>query len=472
MSSDHHNPLSLEDQCYLYLILHLEKYLPEELSLLSLRARERLLVNLPAADICKLEETTVAEGVDMNGVWKKVGQRQIKYDYDRVCPSTLESLWNRGEGYRDHYHEVVSHGVVWEYCGCKLKVPLLLYTSMKCLGISNWQTRNLKAASNDEYYYTPQDVVNAILPPRYEQYFTKDGYNVKSRALMLFSSFKMLPRKLTTGFFKSQYACEDKTMLRLLLSKVEEFHIQSDGLSSETLCGLLRRDTPQLIIPNLLIQCSGSRLNRIDVVLDSRSYDRRVYLGQDKEILPHGNVPQENECLPHSTFIMVKELEVSVDFFILTSSLCLNALLRDIAQAIKYELRLENLVIRVDLDGSTASISKFITELLSALTEFVCRKAFRRLVLHCSLPVLDLELYDKLIAPFSHAPPQQKRQVIEMHFPSITNEEGENRVPVRSLNQTTTALRWRSISISVDEGSFVSESFFKRVQSLDINVES
>ena len=83
-------------------------------------------------------------------------------------------------------------------------------------------------------------------------------------------------------------------------------------------------------------------------------------------------------------------------------------------------------------------------------------------------------MHDKLIAPFSHAPPQQKRQVIEMHFPSITNVEGENRVPVRSLNsnQTTTALRWRSISISVmDEGSYVSESFFKRVQSLDINVK-
>ena len=343
----------------------------------------------------------------MNGVWKKVGRRQIKYDYDWVCPSTLESLRNKGEGYRDHYHEVVSHGVVWEY-GCELKVPLLLYTSMKCLGISDWQTRNLKVASDDDYYYyyTPQDIVNAILPPRYEQYFTKDGYNVKSRALMLFSSFKMLPRKLTTGFFKSQYAHEDETTLRLLLSEVEEFHIRSYGKSSETLCGLLRRDTPQqaLIIPNLLIQCSGwiRRLNRINVVLNSRSYDP---VDLEKEILPHGNVPQENECLPHSTFIMVKELEVSVSASSLNHgynlNLCLNGLLRDIAQAIKYEFRLEDLVIRVNshLDGSsTASIcAKFITELLSVLTEFVCRKAFRihRLVLHCSLPVpvLDLELY-------------------------------------------------------------------------------
>ena len=332
----------------------------------------------------------------------------------------------------------------------------------------------MKAASvtvdDDYYYYTPQDVVNAILPPRYEQYFTKDGYNVKSRALILFSSFKILPRKLTTGFFKSQYACQDKTILRLLLSEMEEFHIQSYGKSSETLCGLLRRDTPQLIIPNLLIQCSGSRLNCIDVVLNSSSYDPV----EDKEILPHGNVPQENECLLHSTFIMVKELKVSVQNFFILTSLCLNALLRDIAQAIKYEFRLEDLVIRVDppsLHWFTGSISKFITDLLSVLTEFVCRKAFRRLVLCYWLPVLDLELYDKLIAPFSHAPLQQKRQVIEMHFLSITNVEGEDRVPVRFLNQTTTALRWRSISISVDEGSYVSESFFKRVQSLDINVE-
>ena len=209
MSSGHQGPLSLQDQCYLYLILHLEDYLPEELSLLSLRVRERLLVNLPAADICKLEETIVVQGVDMNMVWKQIGQRQVKHDYHWVCSSTLEAL-NRGEGYRDHFHEVVSHGVVWEDSD---KVRLLLYTVIECLGVSNWQSRKqvVPIIVNDNYNLK----VVTVLPPRYKQYF-KQSATLSSLILMLFSCFKMLPRKLTIGNFefKAQYACGDETTLK------------------------------------------------------------------------------------------------------------------------------------------------------------------------------------------------------------------------------------------------------------------
>ena len=181
MSSDNQSPLSLEDQCHLYLILHLEDYLPEELSLLSLKVRERLLVNLPAADICKLEETTVVQGVDMNGVWKKVGQRQLKRRYHRVCASTNEAL-KRGEGYRDHFYEVASHMVLFGKVTRAVR-PLynLLYTVVECLGVSDWQSSKLASILRSK--------ICCCCPPHYEQHFEKDGVHTMYTlsALMLVS---------------------------------------------------------------------------------------------------------------------------------------------------------------------------------------------------------------------------------------------------------------------------------------------
>ena len=62
---------------------------------------------------------------------------------------------------------------------------------------------------------------------------------------MLYSCFKILPRKLTTGMYKAEYACGEETTMKLLLSEVDEFQIMSYGTPSETLCGLLQKDTPQ-----------------------------------------------------------------------------------------------------------------------------------------------------------------------------------------------------------------------------------
>ena len=142
MSCSSQFTLSLSDQCHLYLILHLEEFLPEELALLSVRMREQLLINLPVADICKLEETTVVQGIDTNFIWREVGKRQIvPHCYDWVCNSTLKAL-EQHEGYRDHFHEVASHCLTWKDC-CNTELPLLLYSVRECLGFQDvyWQYR-------------------------------------------------------------------------------------------------------------------------------------------------------------------------------------------------------------------------------------------------------------------------------------------------------------------------------------------
>ena len=63
-------PLSLEDSCLPLLINNLEHYSLELLALLPLRLSYRLLTNLPVLDLCQLERTSVAVGVDLESIWK------------------------------------------------------------------------------------------------------------------------------------------------------------------------------------------------------------------------------------------------------------------------------------------------------------------------------------------------------------------------------------------------------------------
>ena len=62
-------PLSLQQQCFVHLITNLEEFSPDILALLPLRVRRELFLRLPAADICYLEQTAVADGVDMDAIW-------------------------------------------------------------------------------------------------------------------------------------------------------------------------------------------------------------------------------------------------------------------------------------------------------------------------------------------------------------------------------------------------------------------
>ena len=70
------DPPSLEDQCFLYIACTLDGFPVESLALLPVRLREKLLVNLPAIDVCRLEERSCfTRGVDSDAVWKAIFSR-------------------------------------------------------------------------------------------------------------------------------------------------------------------------------------------------------------------------------------------------------------------------------------------------------------------------------------------------------------------------------------------------------------
>ena len=62
--------LSLQQSCYLCLVGHLHLYPTELLSLLPTSLRRLLFAHLPAIDLHRMEQTSVAEGIDTSSYWE------------------------------------------------------------------------------------------------------------------------------------------------------------------------------------------------------------------------------------------------------------------------------------------------------------------------------------------------------------------------------------------------------------------
>ena len=71
--------LSLWLQILLYVLGHLEEFSPDSLSLLPTSLRKWLFFHLPVADVCILDSTSMAYGIDMNDVWKKLFKNRVLF---------------------------------------------------------------------------------------------------------------------------------------------------------------------------------------------------------------------------------------------------------------------------------------------------------------------------------------------------------------------------------------------------------
>jgi len=80
-------PISLEQQCFLHILQHLEKFSVQYLSLLPLGIRQSILWSAPVADVFQLEHTRFVKGIDMDEVWKAVCELRLP-----LIPS-LPDLW-------------------------------------------------------------------------------------------------------------------------------------------------------------------------------------------------------------------------------------------------------------------------------------------------------------------------------------------------------------------------------------------
>ena len=68
-------PLRLQTCCFRKLICDLETFPFESLALLPLKLRHELIKNLPAVDVCQLEQSSFVEGLDMEDVWATISEK-------------------------------------------------------------------------------------------------------------------------------------------------------------------------------------------------------------------------------------------------------------------------------------------------------------------------------------------------------------------------------------------------------------
>lgn len=85
LNIDHLLPLPLQDFCLLRVINDLDRYPLELLASLPHWLRYRLLNNLPALDLCRLDHTAVAKGIDVDQLWET--RLQILTDPGRKSPA-------------------------------------------------------------------------------------------------------------------------------------------------------------------------------------------------------------------------------------------------------------------------------------------------------------------------------------------------------------------------------------------------
>ncbi len=104
-------PLSLQHQCLIYLVCHLEEASIASLALLPSSIRSVLMENLPVADVCRLEDTDFVRGLDTEEVWKTIA---FTFPVSQDFPEQHFRGVYKFESMKDYFFTYVYHLVLTE----------------------------------------------------------------------------------------------------------------------------------------------------------------------------------------------------------------------------------------------------------------------------------------------------------------------------------------------------------------------
>ena len=156
--------LSLQQSCYLCLVGHLHLYPTELLSLLPTSLRRILFAHLPAIDLQRMEQTSLAEGIDTSSYWEAL------YNNFSI-PLSLES---REQENTVDYKAIFLRKIV--YWTLYFKNEVLVYLLCLPLMILSYMVYNniksMLAASGLEV----SSYRHAIIPCRFKPLYSNDSF--------------------------------------------------------------------------------------------------------------------------------------------------------------------------------------------------------------------------------------------------------------------------------------------------------
>ena len=156
--------LSLQQSCYLCLVGHLHLYSTELLSLLPTSLRRFLFAHLPAIDIQRMEQTTLAKGIDTSSYWEALHHSFI------IRPSFVSRKQEKNVDYKAIFlRNVVYWTLYWnnEVLDHLLSLPLIIQSYMEYNNI-----KSMLVASGLEV----SSYRHAIIPCRFKPLYSNDPW--------------------------------------------------------------------------------------------------------------------------------------------------------------------------------------------------------------------------------------------------------------------------------------------------------
>ena len=160
--------ISLKNQALLYVICNLEHFPPKVLEVLPSDVRHELLSNLPAIDICQLEETGVAADITPNSLWDEICMSRIPRRCEDVERNIMYEVYT--DDWKAYYFGIITHVLLdhikpEDYRSHYELVLHLLFGVQDCLNIFDWSSYRFS-------YFPPITNNRPLIPNRHLRYLT------------------------------------------------------------------------------------------------------------------------------------------------------------------------------------------------------------------------------------------------------------------------------------------------------------
>ena len=414
-------PLSLHDQALLYIVCNLEHLKVEALKVLPEKFRHEILINLPAIDICALEEAGVA--ADSNSVWDHLCRTRIPqqrgYDVERNIMYNIYS-----EDWRAYYFSIIIHLILDNVKpdNYRNKYELVLHMLlgvMDCANITNWSSYRFT-------YFAPIVNDRPLIPNRHLRHLATRRSDIRFLSFMMeICSYRPRFLYIVCDLFGESevYKKHASDLLNKLLCKVEMIVFTFDYDEQLDIFKCYRNGKDKNLpydAPNLILKAALSHDPPALKVLEFREFDAEM-LGEALKIAGPLFYASLGKASKHIPYRGLREILLS-----LHGGQCpTNELLQKLATIIKNQASLEKLLMyRFVVDK--AHLGEMYLKFLSSLSPFIKKSNFRSLGLRkLTVPV---EGAQNIIDAFL-ASPCLHRQTLTFESVSIVGKPSDDDPP-------------------------------------------
>ena len=406
--SSPHSVLTLKKIILLNIISDVKSYHPDALARLPPMVRQKLLMNVPVADMWWIEYSRVADGIDMEHVWTtilmtRMGKNILKDEYKSILyalPLPPREVYLEGLGYLILNEEMLLEG----YQNHIQNFLDLVFSVRHCVGIKNWKEFLRKDPQWKLKFVTLNDDGAAIPVKKILQYYKPAVADVCLLTLLV-DDCHYLPKQASilashfveTSFWKETSYPIVLVKLRQYLLRVETltFAALTDGTSCPVESCNQYSSALYFIVAEMLAVQRYANLREIQL----QSTNAEMLTSLLGKVAPLLASKESDDYINHTPYKSLRELTlISQEKVCLDSSSPPEALLCD---SISHILLSQRSLEKFLLEGiNLAYPIKHLTTLPEALTKFIQRPNEKQIIF-ATLPI-SFPLFQMIFEAFLH----------------------------------------------------------------------